>query len=74
MIKQNNFEVSLSSLKSKLINLGISGEKDTYGHIEIARIIINHLVKTSDRKNWDLMFIKIIHEIPNTTLDFIYNK
>lgn len=74
VIKQNNFEVDLPSLKSKLINLGISGEKDTYGHIEIARIIINHLLKASDRKNWDLMFIKLIHEIPNTTLDFIYNK
>lgn len=49
-------------------------DRTIYGHVEVAHIFTNHFSTGAvSRKNWDYLFLKISHEIPNSTLDFVEN-
>lgn len=64
------------NFKSKLINFPNprADDRTVYGHVEVANILTNHFsTNIAMRRNWDFLFLKLKHEIPNSTIDFVEN-
>lgn len=66
VIKPENWESKLISYPPKTLN-----NRSIFGHVEIVKLFIDRFVPKNGIEDWNYLFTKISHEIPNHTIDTI---